>query len=403
MWFSYWAIQERRRTRLFKKNGGILLKQQIRRHQERSKKGVPEVKEESKTGIKEENSAEKGERKGLSQKEMKEENFKFFTIKELKNATNNFRQPPLREGEFGKVYEGNLQGGKQVIVIQRPKNMDERQIIQFVNEVDILSHSNHEHVVKLLGCCLDNKDPLLVYESFSISLFDRIHHKLNDAAEQPLSWIDRLRIATETANALDYLHSSFSLPIFHRNLKSSTILLDNNKKVKVSDYGALGFGREKKDESEKKIQGNHAYFDPECDKYSDCHLTDKSDVYSFGVVLAELLTGKKPILSEEPGKMETLAEYFVREVTNENLCPDERIKNDAEKDHFLIVVELTKNCLQDKGEARPTMKEVVNTLGSLLSLLQPKQEQQQTEHRDVSGPSTSSILDATADEIEADH
>ncbi|XP_043714851.1 wall-associated receptor kinase-like 18 [Telopea speciosissima] len=323
----------------------------------------------------------------------------------MKKATHHFCYL-IRKGDFGEVYWGeSLLGEKNVAIMKPADKMDEDQIIQFVNEVDILSQGNHEHVVKLLGCCLDNEDPMLVYEFFSASSLS-LHIHGEKEEKKHLSWIDRLRIAEETAEALDHLHSSHPVSIFHRNVTSSTILLDDKMKSKVSDFGVSGFGPVPLAETENNntsiIQGNRGQ--PESGpEYSHAHTeTHESDVYSFGVVLAELLTGKKRILSEEPGKKETLAKYFVREVTDVNLCLDEQIKNDAEKDHFLKVVKLTKKCLQDKGEARPTMKEVASMLGSLLSSLQPKQEQQ-TEHRDVGGPSTSSILDATADEIEAVH
>ncbi|XP_042486595.1 wall-associated receptor kinase 5-like [Macadamia integrifolia] len=312
--------------------------------------------------------------------------FKLFTIKELEKATNNFREK-IREGEFDEVFRGELRSGKAEVAIRRPKKMYKGHIIRFIDEVDILSQSNHDHVVKLVGCCLDSVDPILVYEFFSRrTLFDYIHGK-NHA--KPLSWEDRLRIATETAKGLDYLHSfHHSLSIFYMNIKSSTILIDDEKKAKVSDFGASGFFPVGMDETKKKTSNNEwncGYLDPE---YYD---TGFKLVYSFGVVLAELLTGEKRISSSK----ETLEKFFISSVEDGSLFDKIRIQNDGKEEQFRKIAELAMNCLQEKREDRPTMKQVLEQLDSFKKLFdQPLfQHCQKTKHH-RGEPSTSSITDA---------
>ena len=115
--------------------------------------------------------------------------------------------------------------------------MDQSQIEQFVNKIVVLSQINHRYVVKLLGCCLEKSIPLLVYEFIpNGTLFEYIH---NEKKVSTISWETCIRIVTEIAKALSYLHSATSIPIIHRDVKSSNILLDSNYTAKVSNFGAL--------------------------------------------------------------------------------------------------------------------------------------------------------------------
>ena len=129
---------------------------------------------------------------------------------------------------------GMLIYGK-IVAIKKSKVIDEGKLEEFINGVVILSQINHRNVVKILGCCLETEVPLLVYEFNPNGTLSQYLHDQNE--EFPTTWDMRLRIATEVARTLLYLHSAASTPIYHRDIKTTNILLDNKYRTKVEDFG----------------------------------------------------------------------------------------------------------------------------------------------------------------------
>ncbi|CAH9105266.1 unnamed protein product [Cuscuta epithymum] len=289
---------------------------------------------------------------------------KIFTAEELKTATNNYSSDrELGRGGNGVVYKGILPDNR-VVAIKKSKTMDESKIEEFINEVVILTQVNHRNVVKLIGCCLEVEVPMLVYEYISHgTLYEHIHKP--DGSSDWLSWETRLRIATETAGALAYLHSSASIPIFHRDVKSANILLDDNYIAKVSDFGASRLIPLDQTHIATLVQGTFGYLDPEY--FRTGQLTEKSDVYSFGVVICELLTGMKPVSRERSEEERNLAAYVVRSMDKNQLFKilDRRVLKEAAMEQTERVAELARRCVHLNGRDRPTMKEVVMELERL--------------------------------------
>ncbi|MED6205197.1 hypothetical protein PIB30_015760 [Stylosanthes scabra] len=348
-WWLYKVVRKRiakkRKDRNFKQNGGLLLQQRLT------------------TG------------------EVSVEKVKHFSLKDLEKATDNFNvNRVLGKGGQGTVYKGMLVDG-QIVAVKKFKV--EGNVEEFINEFVILSQINHRNVVKLLGCCLETEIPLLVYEFIpNGNLFQYLHDQNEDL---PMTWEMRLRIATEVAEAIFYLHSAASQPIYHRDVKSTNILLDGKYRAKVADFGASKMISLEDTHLTTAVQGTFGYLDPEY--FHTSQLTEKSDVYSFGVVLVELLTGQKPISSSRTEEAKSLSHYFVSSMEENRLFDiiDERVAKEGEREHIVTVANLAYRCLELNGRKRPSMKEVTSELYKILKLEMKPIAQQKIEEIEFAG------------------
>ena len=169
----------------------------------------------------------------------------------------------------------------------------------------------------------------------------------------------RLRIAIEVARALFCLHSVASIPIYHRDIKSTNILLDDKYKAKVADFRtSRSITVDQTHLTKSLVHGTFGYLDPEY--FQSSQFTENNDVYSFGVVLAELLTSEKAISSTRTQEPRSLAVYFIQSVEQNNLFDiiDSQILKEGKKKDIIVVTNLAIRCLNLNGKKRPTMKEV---------------------------------------------
>ncbi|XP_035550999.1 putative wall-associated receptor kinase-like 11 [Juglans regia] len=328
-WWSYKVIKKKmrikRKEKFFKRNGGLLLEQLL-----------------------------------STNNKDKVENTKLFNSKELEKATDRFSADRIiGHGGQGTVYKGMLADGR-IVAIKKSNVIDEVKLQEFVNEVVILSQINHRNVVKLLGCCLEIEVPLLVYEFIPNGTLAQYLNGQNE--EFPPTWDMRLRIAIEVAGALFYLHSVASSPIYHRDIKSTNILLDDKYRAKVADFGISRSVAIDQTHLSTLVLGTFGYVDPEY--FWSGQFTDKSDVYSFGVVLVELLTGENAISSSRTRDIKSLAAFFVSSMEGNNLFDilDNRVLNEVEKEKIIAVANLAKRCLNLNGKDRPSMREVAREL-----------------------------------------
>ncbi|KAH9310140.1 hypothetical protein KI387_038051, partial [Taxus chinensis] len=222
---------------------------------------------------------------------------------------------------------------------------------------------------------LKSKSPilLLVYEFVpNGTVYDHLHGSRRTL--KGLAWGTRLNIAIETAQAFAYLHS-IDPPIFHRDVKSNNILLDEHFRAKVADFGLSRLLPVNVSHVTTAPQGTPRYLDPE---YHQCfQLTEKSDVYSFGVVVVELISAKVAVDITRNRSEISVANMAIdkirRGVLDELVDPDLKIETDHEvKVMVAAVAELAFECLARDRDFRPDMKEVVSRLGEIKQLQESK-------------------------------
>ncbi|CAL4886347.1 unnamed protein product [Urochloa decumbens] len=298
---------------------------------------------------------------------------KNFSGRELKRATGNFsRDNLLGAGGYGEVYKGVLSDGT-VVAVKCAKLGNTKSTDQVLNEVRVLSQVNHRSLVRLLGCCVDLEQPLMVYEFIpNGTLADHLYGSAAKGKSlPPLPWRQRLAIARQTAEGIAYLHFAAVPPIYHRDIKSSNILLDERLDGKVSDFGLSRLAEPGLSHVSTCAQGTLGYLDPEY--YRNYQLTDKSDVYSFGVVLLELLTSKRAIDFGRGADDVNLAVHVQRAADEERLMDvvDPGMKEGAtqlELDTMKALGFLALGCLEERRQNRPSMKEVAEEIEYIINI-----------------------------------
>ncbi|KAJ8553385.1 hypothetical protein K7X08_024063 [Anisodus acutangulus] len=218
-----------------------------------------------------------------------------FSLETIIMATNNFSSAnKLGEGGYAPVYKGMLLEGQE-IAIKRLSKSSGQGLVEFQNEIMLISKLQHTNLVRLLGCCIEGEEKILVYEymmnkSLDFFLFD-------PSRKDSLKWNTRLNIIEGVAQGLLYLLKYLRLRVIHRDLKASNILLDDNMNSKISDFGlARIFGRREFEANTERIVGTYCflfggYMSPE---YAMNDIVSmKTDVFSFGVLVLEILSGKR--------------------------------------------------------------------------------------------------------------
>ncbi|XP_076925356.1 leucine-rich repeat receptor protein kinase HPCA1-like [Bidens hawaiensis] len=290
---------------------------------------------------------------------------KAFSFEELSKCTNNFSEfNNIGTGGYGMVYKGSLPDG-QLVAIKRATRGSTQGGLEFKTEIELLSRVHHRNLVSLIGFCFDQGEQMLVYEYI---VNGTVKDSLSGRSGFRLDWVRRLRIALGAARGLQYLHDLADPPIIHRDVKTNNILLDERLVAKVADFGlSKSLGDANRTHVTTQVKGTMGYMDPEY--YMTNQLTEKSDVYSFGVVLLELITARNPI---EKGK------YIVREVKqamdkskelyNLQDILDPTIGLTTQLKGLERFVDIALRCVEEIGDRRPTMSEVVKEIESIMEL-----------------------------------
>ncbi|KAL5549049.1 hypothetical protein UlMin_004280 [Ulmus minor] len=293
-----------------------------------------------------------------------------FDLATIASATNNFSSTyKLGEGGFGPVYKGTLVDGKE-IAVKRLSRSSGQGLTEFKNEVILIAKLQHRNLVKLIGCCIQGKENLLVYEympnkSLDFFIFDQIRGKL-------LDWSKRFQIILGIARGILYLHQDSRLRIIHRDLKASNVLLDSEMMPKISDFGMARIcGGDLTEGNTNRVVGTYGYMAPEY--ASDGVFSVKSDVFSFGILVLEIITGKKNRGFFHADQTLNLAGHAWRLWKEGNVLEliDESLVGSYSDSEVLRCIHVSLLCVQQHPEDRPTMSSVVFMLGSQTALAQP--------------------------------
>lgn len=278
----------------------------------------------------------------------------------MKLATNNFNYNNcIGIGGFGQVYKGEVThgDGSTTIAAKRLNTRGGQGEHEFLTELEILFEYKHENIIRLVGYCNEKDEKIIVYEHSSKGSLDR---HLNDVS---LTWTKRLQICIDVASGLDFLHCGVVTDerVIHRDIKSANILLNDDWKAKISDFGLSlisPINREMEFDVDNLV-GTIGYVDPLYE--STGFLTKESDIYSFGVVLFEILFGRLLVPSTqeyEPQPLTTLVKQGF-EGGRLDLIVFDGIKQQIGPKSLSIFRKIVLQCLHDDREKRPTAKEVL--------------------------------------------
>ncbi|KAF3780890.1 putative receptor protein kinase [Nymphaea thermarum] len=291
--------------------------------------------------------------------------FRRFNFRELKIATNNFRDE-IGRGGSGVVYKGVLMEDERVVAVKRLEGVNQGEG-QFWSEVSTIGRINHVNLVTMLGFCAEREHRLLVYEYLENGSLEK--NLFSDSAV--LNWEHRVSIAVGTAKGLAYLHEECLEWVLHCDVKPQNVLLDKDFRPKVADFGLSKlFDRAENNTSGfSRVRGTRGYMAPEW--IMNLPITSKVDVYSYGVLLLELVTGRSSNGFQQVGEdggvryMQLIPwikevvrtrEKWVEEIADPRLCEM------YDKKRMDILVKMALQCVEEERDMRPTMSQVVHSI-----------------------------------------
>ncbi|XP_031280586.1 putative leucine-rich repeat receptor-like protein kinase At2g19210 [Pistacia vera] len=277
------------------------------------------------------------------------------------DTTKNFYRV-LGKGGFGTVYYGFLDENYRYldhteVAVKMLSPSSVQGYKEFHAEIKLLMRVHHKNLTTLIGYCMEGTYMGLVYEYMAVG---NLENYLSGKDGYILSWEDRLRIAMNAAQGLEYLHYGCKPPIVHRDVKPANILLNEKLEAKMADFG---LSRIFPTESGTNIMtedlaGTPGYIDPECSMYN--RMNEKSDVYSFGVVLLKIISNRAVIakISQQNVHISEWVQSKLAEADIRNIV-DPHLGDDFNTSSAWKAVELALACASNTSSERPTMTEVV--------------------------------------------
>ncbi|CAL5199256.1 unnamed protein product [Lathyrus oleraceus] len=285
----------------------------------------------------------------------------YFDFHTLRKATKNFhRRNLLGSGGFGPVYQGKLVDGRLVACKKLSLDKSHQGEREFLAEVRMITSIQHKNLVRLLGCCSDGPQRILVYEYMKNRSLDLFVHGNTD---EFLNWSTRFQIILGVARGLQYLHEDSHVRIVHRDIKASNILLDEKFQPRIGDFGLARFFPEDQAYLSTQFAGTLGYTAPEYAIRGE--LSEKADIYSFGVLVLEIISCRKNTDLTLPSDMQYLPEYawklYEKSMVMDLIDPKLREKGYVEKD-VMQAFHVAFLCLQPHPDLRPAMSQIVAML-----------------------------------------
>ncbi|XP_015897056.2 uncharacterized protein LOC107430690 isoform X2 [Ziziphus jujuba] len=295
-----------------------------------------------------------------------------FNLSTIVTATDNFSlRNKIGEGGFGPVYRGMLENGQE-IAVKRLSICSGQGVNEFKNEVILIAKLQHRNLVKLLGCCIQGEERMLVYEYMPNKSLDSFI--FDEKQVKSLEWSQRFQIICGIARGLLYLHQDSRLRIIHRDLKASNVLLDKDMNPKISGFGmARIFGGDQTEGNTNRVVGTYGYMAPE---YAfDGQFSIKSDVFSFGILMLEIISGKRSRGYHYHNHGVTLIGYawtLMQEGRPIELIDAWMNDYSQNLSEILRCIHVSVLCVQQRPMDRPSMSSVVLMLSSEGALPEPK-------------------------------
>lgn len=289
------------------------------------------------------------------------QNVTLYSFRELTIATDNFSPAKkIGEGGFGSVYMGKLKNGQMAAI--KVLSADSKQgVREFLTEIKVISDIEHDNLVKLYGCCVEQNHRILVYNylennSLAKTLLGGGHCSIQ------FSWQTRVRICIGVARGLAYLHEEVRPHIIHRDIKASNILLDKDLSPKISDFGLAKLIPPNMTHVSTRVAGTIGYLAPEYAIRGQ--LTRRADIYSFGVLLIEIVSGRCNTNTRLPIEEQYILErtwqlYESKELV---LLVDTALDGDFDAERACKFLKIGLLCTQDSPKLRPSMSSVVRML-----------------------------------------
>ncbi|KAK9062111.1 hypothetical protein SSX86_019296 [Deinandra increscens subsp. villosa] len=294
-------------------------------------------------------------------KKTEEEEFEgavHYNYKDLQQATNNFSEENiLGKGGFGEVFKAVLDG-TDVVAVKKLQLHNAGVKEEFESEVKLISNIQHRNLLRLFGWSVEGSYLLLVLEYMPNGSLDRF---LWGSKRGTLNWNQRYEIIFGIARGLAHLHHEFHIKIIHRDIKSNNILLTEDFKPKIADFGLARFHPEDQSHVSTKFAGTLGYTAPEYALRGV--LSEKVDTYSFGIVILEIISGKRSTeVKSDSQSIDYLLEntWKLYEKKVHIKVVDETLNlNQHEQEHVTKIIEIALLCTQSPASSRPTMSEVV--------------------------------------------